>query len=208
MIPSVNNSQAHAIETKAANWVSYLDELADNINKDGVDRFHILRVASLWSSTFAYIEWLTCFYERKILPSSDQINKVAGLLNDVWSWDLELAKLFWKSGRHPLAHVGQANSFHTYGKYKELDTNVSFDVGYWSEAVTNDWDKYHTYKAVAVLPPLEVEGQNLQIVYFHHQMMRSDLLPMLSRFVVDSILAETDEQKLKDIIELNRQIPH
>ena len=208
MIPSVNNSQARAIEMKAVHWISYLDELSDDINKAGLNRFHLLKVASLWSSTFAYIEWLACFYERKILPSSNQISKVAVLLNNAWGWDLELARLFWNSGRHPIAHVGQANPFHSYGKYDGLDTNVSFDTQSWSSAVTDDWDKHHKFRAIAVLPPLEIDNQSLQIVYFHHQMLRNDLLPLLFKYVTDGILAETDEQKLRDIIELNQQILH
>ena len=208
MIPSVNNSQAHAIEAKASNWINYLEELADNIKNDGLNSFYQLKVASLWSSTFAYIEWLTCFQERKILPSTDQVNMIADLLSNAWGWDRDLAKLFWVSGRHPIAHVGQTNPFHSYAKYNGLDTNVSFDVNSWSKVVTDDWDKYHTYRAVVVLPPLGLDGQELQIVYFHHQMLRSDLLPLLSKFVIDGILAETDEQKLKGIIQLNQQILH
>ena len=205
MIPSVNNSQAAAIEAKSANWVQYLEELAGEIHKEGISSFYLLKVASLWASTFAYVEWLVCFYERKTFPKADQ---VASVLKDAWGWDEDLARLFWKSGRHPFAHVGQANTFHSYEKYKGLDTNVSFDVNSWSSAVTDDWDKYHTYKAAAVLPPLELEGQNIQIVYFHHQMMRSELLPALSKLVADGIRSETSEQKLRDIIELNSQILH
>lgn len=205
MIPRVNNSQANAIKAKSSNWAKYLDELANELHQDGLDSFYFLKVASLWSSTFAYIEWLVCFHERKTFP---KINEIADVLKKSWGWDIKIAELFWKSGRHPLAHVGQANSYYSYGKYNGLDTNVSFDVAKWSKAVTDDWDKYYTYKAVAVLPPLEIEGQNLQILYFHHQMLRSDLLPLLAEFVVNGILKETDEVKLKDIIELNRQILH
>lgn len=207
MIPSVNNLQAQAIEAKSLNWMKYLDELALDINRRSVllDSFYFLRVASLWASTFSYIEWLTTFYERKTFP---KIGEVASLLENAWGWELALVKLFWTSGRHPISHVGQANSYYSYAKYKGLDTNVNFDAQFWSKAVTDDWDKYHKFKAVAVLPPLEIENQSLQIVYFHHQMIRSDLLPLLSKCVVDSILAETDEQKLKDIIELNRRILH
>lgn len=204
MISSVNMSQANAIDNKAMNWVNYLNSLSGDIHTKGLDSFYQLRAASLWASTFAYIEWLVSFYQGSTFPN---IDTVTGVLNSSWGWDKELCKLFWKSGRHPFAHVGQTNSFYSYYKYKGLETNVSFDVNKWSTAVVDEWDDHHKYIGVAIAPPLSVEGSDLQIIYFHHQMMRDDLLLRLASFVSNYIRDINNEDELKNIVRLNMQIP-
>ncbi len=205
MIPSVNNSQANAIDNKASNWINYLKTISDDIHSNGIDSFYSLKASSLWSSTFSYIEWLVTFYSGKTFPN---VQTIANVLHDAWGWDKELCKLFWKSGRHPFAHVGQSNSFYSYYKYKGLETNVSFDVNKWSNQVVEEWDEHHKHRAVAIAPPLSIEGEDLQIIYFHHQMLRDELLLKLASFVSDHIRNLTDEEKLKEIILLNKQIPY
>jgi len=200
----VSKSQAEAIKNKAAYWRSYITELAKELNSS-LD-YHLLREASLWASTFAHIEWLASFDHYKEPVTKTEI---AETLNRAWDWDVEVSKLFWSSGRNPVAHVGLANPFHSYRKFNNLDTNVSLNsANNWSEAVTGEWDKYHPHRAVAILPPLAVEDGTVQLVTFFHQMLLDELLPKLAEYVYQKIVNEADDIKLTALVELNSQIPH
>ena len=199
----VSAAQAQAIRSKAEYWRSYISKLAGE-QKASPD-FIRLRIASLWATTFAYIEWLIKFdqYNERLTP--DQISDT---LHRCWGWDHELVKLFWKSGRNPVAHAGQENPFYSYYEFNGLPTNVSLNVSTWSEVVTGDWDKYHAHRAVAILPPVDMGEGDIQVVSFFHQMLRNELLPALAEQVAQKVAAETNEENLQKIVKLNRQIPH
>ncbi len=199
----VASAQSDAIAKKAAYWRGYIDVLAKEAAADR--QFLSLRAAGLWASTFAHIEWLTAFYLcRKSVSKED----VATVLKDCWGWDGEVGKLFWKSGRNPIAHVGQANPFHSYYMLNALPTNVSLDTNHWTKAVTKDWDNYNEFKAVSVLPPLDMGDGEFQNVTFFHQMLRDDLLPVLAERVCEKTAAERDQAILDKLLRLNAQIPH
>jgi len=203
-VDEVASSQSKAIDNKASYWRKYIELLTGELN--ATLEYYPLREASLWASTFAYIEWLVAFDQR-----TDWVHPfhVEDTLLHAWGWSKEVSKLFWKSGRNPIAHVGQANSFHSYDKFQGLDTNVSLNsANNWSPAVTGEWDKYHPHKAVAILPPLDMEDKKIQMVTFFHQMLLSDLLPLLAEYVYERISKETDEANLRTIVSLNSQILH
>ena len=198
--------QAEAIEKKADYWRKYLKRLADDLTVG--DGYYILKISSLWASTFAYIEWLTVFRLYILHPKFPHIDDIASTLETMWGWDKEIGKLFWAAGRHPIAHVGQANAYYSYVQYKGLSTSVSLDSGQWSEAVTGEWDQYHPNKGVAVLPPLDRGDENVQIIVFFHQMIVDELLPKLAIGVVEQIQEEKELGNLDKIQKLNSQILH
>jgi hypothetical protein len=202
--PEIASAQSAAISSKANYWREYIITLANELNS--THDFYLLRAASLWATTFAYIEWLTAFehYKERIYKAD-----VATTLSKTWGWHEDIGKLFWQSGRNPVAHVGQANSFHNYCEFNGLPSNVSLDSSNkWTVAVTGEWDKYHSYKAVAILPPLDTGDGSVQIVTFHHQMLLAELLPILGEYVSDKISKETNTNNLSKIVALNSQIPH
>lgn len=201
MTKNIAEAQSRAIKNKSNLWLDYLRNLAEELNP--IDTFSLLRVASLWASTFSCIEWLIVFKLYKTFPDK---NEIAEVLKTSWGWDNEVGKIFWTAGRHPVAHVGQANSFM---EFDGLLTNVSFDSqNRWTIAVTGEWDKYHPYKAVAVLPPLDDGQQKIQIITFFHQMILAELLPRLVNDVVIQIASENSTSNLQKITELNKQILH
>lgn len=202
--PETAPAQSAAIRSKAKYWREYITALTDELNS--TQDFYLLRAASLWATTFAYIEWLTAFehYKERIYKAD-----VAATLRKAWGWHEEVGKLFWQSGRNPVAHVGQANSFYDYCEFSGLPSNVNLDSSNkWTVAVTDEWDKYHPYKAVAILPPLDMADGSVQIVTFHHQMLLAELLPVLAEYVADKISKETNSDNLGKIVALNSQIPH
>lgn len=203
MKPGVADTQSEAIKNKACYWRRYLKYLFDDIHKNG--DFYILKSCSLWSSTFAYIEWLIVFNKYETRPSLDY---VAEILSKAWGWDQELCKVFWCAGRNPVAHVGQSNVFYSYRTYNSLKTNVMFETNIWSNAVTDEWDKYHPYRAVTVLPPLDMGEGNFQPISVSYQMLLDELLPKIADYVVVKIKNETDSTQLLKIIKLNKQILH
>lgn len=200
----VQTAQSGAIRSKASYWRSYIAGLSTELNSS--QDFYLLRSASLWATTFAYIEWLVAFdhYKDRVYKSD-----VATTLSNAWGWHQDVGKLFWQSGRNPVAHVGQANSFHNYCEFNGLPSNVSLDSSNrWTAAVTGEWDEYHPYKAVAIMPPLDTGDGSVQIVTFFHQMLLTELLPLLAEYVADKIAKETDADSLSKIVALNSQIPH
>lgn len=201
---NIAEKQAKAVNNKAKAWRAYLSHLADDLNANS--DFYLHRMASLWASTFSYIEWLAVFKLYKTFPNK---NEIAEILRQSWGWEKEIGVVFWAAGRHPVAHVGQTNTFYSFEDYDGLPTNVSFDSqNRWSEAVTGEWDKYHPYKAVAVLPALEVSETKTRIITFFHQMLLAELLPKLADDIVDQIANESDHGNLRTIYELNKQILH
>lgn len=207
MNDDIAKKQAESIKNTAKYWLAYINKLSVELNQ--TMEFYPLRQASLWSTTFSYIEWLLLFsiYETgKIYISA---KNVAFLLNKYWGWDKEIGKIFWKSGRNPINHVGQANFLYSYDKYNNLPSNVSLDSSNrWTDHTMGEWGKYHPYKAVAILPPLKTNEEVVQIVTFFHQMLKDELLPILSEKIIKEILKETDKFKLNKLYNLNKIIPH
>lgn len=195
------DAHSEALVNKAKHWMLYLENLTKNLNND--DGFYPHKDASLWASTFSFIEWLIVFSNYKTrLEGTD----VAVALNRFWGWDENIGKIFWAAGRNPIAHVGQANSFYSFRNFNEMPTNVSFNSGRWSKAVTDDWYKYNSYTAVSILPPLDTEEGNIQIITFFHQMLLSDLLPRLVESVALQIKNERNPNNIAKLIKLNKQI--
>jgi hypothetical protein len=206
---NMTKKQADAIKAKAEGWLSYVNELSDGLNNSQSLNAYSLRQASLWATTFSFIEWLLVFslYEsgKTYLKTED----VAKMLNEYWGWSKELGRIFWWSGRNPIAHTGNTNPFISYHKFNNLDSNVSLDSSNrWSEAVTNEWGRYHTYKGVMIPQPLEWEGKTIQIITFFHQMLKDELIPLLIERVVNEISQEKNMQKLQLLYNLNSQMPH
>lgn len=195
--------QANAIENKATYWRGYLQECVNELHR--TQNYTQLRAATLWASTFAYIEWLLVF---DVYHTSLTKDEITDSLNRHWGWDKELSALFWEAGRHPIAHVGQTNSFHSYYKYNNLPTNVTFDFGKWSKAVTDNWGKYNTHRGVTVPPELDTQEGPVQVVAFFHQMILEELLPELAKNVAEKIRLETDTKNLNKILKLNIEILH
>ena len=127
---SVAAGQSNAISLKAEAWRRYLAELAKEAREKST--FTNFRIASLWASTFAYVEWLATFERYETRPDATEM---ALILRKYWGWDEDIGKLFVYCGRNPIAHVGQANPFHTYHTYNGLPTIVSFNVKDWSDEV-------------------------------------------------------------------------
>lgn len=194
---------SNAIMNKSNYWMSYLDNLVKNLNID--DGFYLYRKASLWASTFSYIEWLIIISNYKIKPTQTE---VAIALQKIWGWSEDIGKVFWSAGRNPIAHVGQVNTFHSFRNYNGMPTNVDFNNGVWSRAVTNDWYKYNLYTAVSIAPPFNGEDGDVQIIAFFHQILLSDLLPKLAEHVVSQIKNERDPNNINKLEKLNRQIPY
>ncbi len=201
----IQKAQSDAIRSKASYWRTYIAALATELNSS--QDFYQLRSTSLWATTFAYIERLVAFdhYKDRIYKSD-----VAATLSNAWGWHEDVGKLFWQSGRNPIAHVGQANPFHNYCEFNDLPSNVSLDSSNrWTAAVTGEWDEHHPYKSVAILPPpLDTGDGSVQIVTFFHQMLLAELLPLLAESVADKVAKETDADKLGKIVALNSEIPH
>ena len=205
----ITKKQAEAIKNKAKFWLSYINGLSDELNTQKNFNFYLFREASLWATTFLCIEWLLLFGLYETGKDHLKTGEVAVQLKKYWGWDEELGKLFWKSGRNPIMHVGQVNSFYSYYSFNNLPTNVSLNSSNnWTEAVTGEWSKYHNYKAVAILPPLKTDRATIQIVAFFHQILKDELLPTLSSKITEEILKETDKTKLTKLYKLNIQIPH
>jgi hypothetical protein len=123
-------------------------------------------------------------------------------------WEVPIGRLFWAAGRNPIAHVRQAKPFTATASTMVSPANVMLDVGTWSEAVTAEWHKNHPYRALAILPPLDLRQGEVQMVTFFHQMLFDELLPVLAEGIAREIEAEGDEANLSKIVKLNRTIPH
>jgi hypothetical protein len=199
----VADTQSKAIENKASYWRQYLRYLFDDIHNNS--DYYLLKSCSLWSSTFAYIEWLIVFHQYQSKPSLDY---VAETLSEAWGWNQELCKVFWCAGRNPMAHVGQSNTFYSYRIYNSLKTNVLFENNIWSNAVTDEWGKYHQYRAVTILPTLDMGEGEVQHISVSYQMLLDELLPKIADYVVLKIQNETDPVQLLKITKLNKQILH
>ncbi len=209
MDKNIAKNQAEAIRNKAKSWLSYINNLSKKLNSQKSFLFYLFREASLWATTFSYIEWLLLFSLYETGKDHLETKDVAPQLKKYWGWEIELGKLFWKSGRNPIMHIGQVNAFYSYYNFNSLPTNVSLNSSNkWTEAVTDEWSKYHNYKAVAILPPLQTDKKTVQIVAFFHQMLKDKLLPILPKMIIEEILKEKDELKLKKLYKLNTKIPH
>ncbi|OGY23454.1 MAG: hypothetical protein A2172_04500 [Candidatus Woykebacteria bacterium RBG_13_40_15] len=201
---NVSQAQSDAVRKKANNWEGYLKTLSNELNS--TLEYYFLREASLWASTFAYIEWLIVFHLYKTFPTK---NEIANTLKEFWGWDKEIGEVFWTAGRHPIAHIGQANFFHSYLNFRDLPANVSFNSSTrWTKAVTGDWGKYNPFEGVTIYPPLVSDNEVVQIITFFHQMILSELLPKLANGVISQIENESKSENLQKILELNKQIPH
>lgn len=170
----------------------------------------MLKDASLWASTFAHINWLCQFYLAIPHPNFPSSKQIAETLNICWGWDEEIAKVFWDSGRNPIAHVGQGNPFFSFAKYKGLRTSVSLNSGSWSDATTKEWNTYHPYTGISLLPsPPPTTGNEPEYwITFFHQMLLDELLPTLAQHVSTKIRNETDPELIEKILKINSQIPH
>jgi len=201
--------QSEAIKNKAKSWLYYINELSSELNSQKSFTSYLFREASLWATTFSYIEWLLLFSLYETGKDHLGFKDVSPQLKKYWGWEDKVGEIFWMSGRNPIMHVGQANSFHSYYSFNGLPTNVSLNSSNkWTEAVTGEWNKYHNYRAVAILPPLQADKKTIQIVAFFHQMLKDELLPILPKMIAEEILMENDELKLKKLYKLNTQIPH
>jgi hypothetical protein len=206
----IAKKQADAIKTKAESWLGYINELSNGLNNPQIKVYlYFLRQSSLWATTFSFIEWLLVYSLYETGKTYLKTEDVAKKLNEYWSWSKELGKIFWWSGRNPIAHTGDVNPFKSYHKFNNLDSSVSFDSSnHWSEAVTGKWNKHHSYRGVMIPPLLEVDGKTIQSIIFLHQMFKDELLPHLVEKVTNEISQETDMAKLEMLYKLNSQIPH
>lgn len=202
----VAHYQAKTTATRADYWQEYLRILWNEVALDDEDDYGDLREMSLWASTFAYIEWLANFY---LLPKQGEypkIHAIAGMLQATWQWDIKIAEIFWKAGRHPIAHVGFANPFYSYGKLDGLSTNILFNNSKWSAAELKEWEKRDPFRGVVVIAPNDKSVRPIQTIIFTYQILLDELLPKLAISICDSIAQERDPTKIAQIESLSKRI--